>query len=202
MINKNKSNKNQLTAQVVAGLLPNDSGIEFVGVHENKTILWLQHGCTREFKDLSGSNYITLWQYYDKDQGAKAFLNQPNIPLNRQVELYIYYMCGAVDATPDLVDGILNFSENFRTSESCPSLHFDNKQITIGDVVLSSREIRMIDLMKQDLPDKTIASELQNRNGSKGISVPTFDFHKKNLLQKTNMHTRTGLVQAAINEGI
>lgn len=204
MNTKNKSKASHQTAQIVAGLLPNDPNIEFFSIEKDKKVDWLQHGAVHHFEDLSDKNYKVLQKYYLMDHGAQKYFHterEAGNPLTfiRKVELYIYYMCGQLDGTPDLVDGILNFSENFRDIPNCPSLLFDMKFLTIDDVVLTSREIRMIDFMKEDLPDKAIACQLANRDGSKGITQSTYDFHKKNLFHKVGVQTKTALLQR-VNE--
>lgn len=207
MITNNKSKQINPAAQIVAGLLPSDPHIEFVGLHQTKTIIWLQHGAAHRFEDLSNKNYLIVQKYYLTDKGAIQYFHryrEQGLPISfrRKVELYIYYMCGELDSTPDLVDGVLNFSENFRESKNCPSLKFDKKFITIGGVRLTSREIRMIDFMKEDLPDKAIAASLQNRDGSTGITESTYNFHRHNLYQKVGVQTKTALLQKANEERI
>ena len=202
MINMNKSNKNQAPVQIVAGLLPSDSAIEFIGIQETQTVIWVQHGCAREFKDLAAENYMICWQSYHKDMGARSILQQPYRSLERQVELYIYYMCGAVDGVADLKNGKLNFSENLRTSKNCISLKFDYKHITIGGKKLTDRELTIIDYIKEDLPDKMIAGLLINKSGKVGVSQSTYDFHKRNLFNKIGVKTKPALMMAVMQHGI
>lgn len=203
----NKSKQKPKTAKIVAGLLPNDPHIEFGAIKDTKKVIWLQHGGVHRFEDLSDKNFKTLQLFYLDDRGAQRYFHrhqEANMPITfrRKVELYIYYMCGQLDGTPDLVDGKLNFSENFRETRDCVSLNFDAKHITIDGVKLTSREIRIIDFMKDDLKDDAIASELKNRNGKKGIATSTFNSHKKNLFDKVGVGTRNALVQKATAEGI
>jgi len=196
----NKSTKK--TIAICAGISPSDHSLEFIGIRKTKQVLWLQNGCTHRFEDLPGTYYQLLFKAYYQDKSARNILNDQNRSLERQIELYTYYMFGDFDSIPDMLDGKLNFSENFRDTENCISLKFDNKEITIGSTVLNSRDVQIIDLIKQDLPDKEIASKLPNRNGKKGVSQQTLDFHKRNLFKKIGVQTKVGLVTKTLNAGI
>lgn len=200
MITETKTKKKMTGGQIVAGLLPGDSRIEFIGENKTKSVIWLQHGCARKWEDLSQEIYQILESALFNDHGAMEYFtdyveNGVYIKMERKVELYIFYMCGLADGTPDLVDGILNFSENYRSSSNCPSLGFDQKEITIEGKALNDRELRIIDLMKEDLPDKAIAAEIPNRDGSKGITESTYNHHRQRLYEKVGVHSRAGLLQ-------
>lgn len=200
MITENKSKKNQSVK--IAGLLPKDDRIEFAGIHETKEVLWMRNGNVHRWEDLPNDLYGEIWKVYHKDKGARAELQQPGVSLDRQIELYIYYMYGDIDSTPDMVNGKLQPSENFRCTENCISLGFDNKTIDIDGVELTAREIKIVDMIKADMPDKAIAAELPNRNGKKGISIPTYNIHKRNLFHKIRAKSRVETVVKSLNAGI
>lgn len=194
MINANKTTELTPKPQI-AGVMPNDSNIEFIGIRETKTVLWLQNGCSRYFQDLPEAHYLLLKEAYEADKIAVGFLSQIAASEKRQVELFTYYMYGSIDNKPDIANLILSVSENFRDSQSCPSLKWESKRITIGDFELNARQLFIIDAISDDQPDKVIADML-------GISQTTLDFHKKNLFEATGVHTKTALLKKAIQNKI
>jgi len=158
---------------------------------------WLQNGHTHAFSELSLADFTILSNAYRSNEAARKHLKydpQGNeIPYRRQVELYTYFMFGGLDGKPDLVDGRLQEPENYRHSEDCPSLKF--KQIKLDGCPLKARELRMIDLMAEDYKDEVVAAEM-------GISVSTYNQHKRSLFDKTGTGSRTGLMLAAVRNKI
>lgn len=175
----------------IAGVMPNDSNIEFVGNRQTKRVLWLQNGATHYFTDLPVKYFTLLKNKYLKDFKAQRFLSEITSDFNRQVELFTYYMYGDLDSTPDIEDGKLSESENFRDSRNCPSLLWNSKNINIGSFVLRPKHLVIIDLISKDMPDKAIAAALN-------ISIKTLDFHKSVLFRILNVHSRTALLKLAI----
>lgn len=176
----------------IAGLMPYDSNIEFVGIRKTKQVLWLQNGSNHYFSDLPVEHYNLLKTSYLKDHKARRFLEAVSDHLPRQVELYTYYMYGEVDGTPDISNGKLSESENFRDTRNCPSLLWNSKNINIGSHVLTSKQLVIIDFMLiQDLPDKAIASAL-------GISHKTLDFHKHKLYKAVGVSTKMELLKLSM----
>lgn len=194
MINSNKSTNFTPSAQI-AGVMPGDSNIEFVGIRESKEVLWLQNGSNHYFKDLPWEYYKELKSAYKADEKAVEYLSNVTPDINRQVELYTYYMYGEVDSSPDINNGKLSPSENFRDQSDCPSLLWNSKSITIGDHVLTPRQILIIDLIATDLPDKAIADAL-------GITTTTLDFHKTNLFRAVGVSTKVALMKVAMQHKI
>jgi DNA-binding CsgD family transcriptional regulator len=190
MIN-NSEVTNFSTSPQIAGVMPNDSNIEFIGVRKTKQVLWLQNGNNHYFTDLPIEHYNLLKSKYLKDHKAVRFLKNTTDHLVQQVELYTYYMYGDVDSTPDISNGILSPSENFRDTQNCPSLLWDSKNINIGKHILSPRQIVIIDLIATNIPDKTIASIL-------GISHKTLDFHKSKLFKVVGVTTKLDLLKIAM----
>ena len=195
MINTDKSTNSTATNKTAAGLLPSDSNIEFFGDPETKDVLWFQNGNSHYFKDLDEKVYKLLEKQYLRDKPAKEIFQPMGLPIFDQVELYTYYLYGELDTTPDFSNGELSPSENWRDGEDCISLQFDQKNITIGNVILNWREIRIIDMIKKEYPDKHIAAEL-------GICITTLDFHKRNLFKKAGVQTKPGLINVVNQEKI
>ena len=177
-----------------AGIKRNDN-IEFFGDRESKTVQWIQNGQTKTFKDLPPQIFALLSNAYNRDSAAWKILSKTGAPYGRQVELYTYYVWGSLDPAPDVVNGDLQQGENYRHDSNCISLNFDFKEITLSGASLNSRDLKIIDLIANDTPDKAIAEAL-------GISIPTLGFHKKNLFRKTKSQTKTGLLAKAFRAQI
>ena len=97
---------------------------------------------------------------------------------------------GDLDSLPDVKDGKLSESENFRSKRDCPSLLWNKKNINIGSYILSQRERMMIDLMADNYPDKAIASALS-------ISHSYLDELKRLLFKSTNTNSKPALLLKA-----
>ena len=195
MINNDYKITNLTAKAQLYGLHPSEDGIEFIGVYETQEVLWIQNGKANYFKDLSKGAYQICQHGYLNSKKALQQLSALNLSIERQVELFIYHMYGAVDATPDIKNGELQPAENFRHSKNCPSLSWDCKDITIDGSPLTTRELKMVDLILEDLPDKAIAADF-------GITESTLAFHKKKLFLKANVSGRSGLIIKAINQNI
>ena len=194
MINTCKFTENS-TNQQIAGLILGDYNIEFVGVKDTKEVLFIQNGHTLPFKFLPKAVLKECKEQFLKDTVAVADLSKETTSLNRQIELYIYYLYGDVDTTPDVIDGKLTPSENFRENATCRSLTWNTKWITIDGIALSERDLKIIDSIKNDVPDKAIAYELN-------IAHSTFDFHKRNLYKKLNVASKTELLIKALTQNV
>jgi DNA-binding NarL/FixJ family response regulator len=60
---------------------------------------------------------------------------------------------------------------------------------------LSSREVEVLQLIAEGMPNKQVAAEL-------GVSFKTVDKHRQHLMGKLNIHDVAGLTRYAIAEGI
>lgn len=172
---------------IVAGILPSDANIEFVGITDTKEVLWFQHGNNHYFKDLPEDIYQKLEEKYLSDAPAVKHLSGEYPELRRQVEVYTFYLYGDLDTIPDYANGKLGESENIFFGTECPSLDFDNKHITVNGVELNKRELTIIEMIKDEATDKQIAARL-------GIAIPTLDYHKRNLFKKAGVMTKAGLI--------
>jgi DNA-binding CsgD family transcriptional regulator len=194
MINEHK-NTEITPLPIMAGVMPNDGNIEFIGIRETKEVLWMCHGSSRRFPDLPQTIFNLLVKAYRNDENAVRFLSGINVNEFRKIELYTYYMYGAVDSTPDICNGVLAAAENFRDKKECPSLLWNGKDITIGTHVLSSRQLIIVDAIREDLPNKAISSLL-------GITLSTLDFHIRNLYQAVGVQTKSALLAKAFQNQI
>ena len=190
MINNDKTTNFSPIPQI-AGLMPNDSTIEIFGIGDQR-VLWMQNGKTKYFKDLPTKIYNLLKNAYLEAPKAVEYLSKVSGNTQKQVELYAYYMWGQIDTTPDIKNGVLSDSENFRDSINCPSLLWNSKNINIGSHILTPRQLIIIDsILIQNLPDKAIAAVL-------GISITTLDFHKAKLLKAVGVTNKMELQKLAL----
>lgn len=192
--NHSKITQNTHVAQI-AGLFPSDNNIEFVGNRETKKSYWIQNGAIHYFTDLPKEDYQLVKEAYLSEPKAVTFIASIHSELRDQVELYVYYMWGALDETPDISNGVLALSENFRDSRNCPSLLWEAKNITIDSYILTPRDLVMIDMMADDYKDSVIANAV-------GVSHSYYDTLKRNLFTYTNTKTKTALVLKATKQGI
>ena len=191
-----KINKqNPISQQLPAGVLANDHNIEFAGVKDSQTVIWLQRGNVHAFCDMPSDLYQKLKDKYLNDAPAVAYLSQFNFNIRRQVELFTYYMYGALDGTPDVINGELQPSENFRDTLDCVSLKWNSKTIDYKGVELKPKQIKILDFISEDLPDKAIAAELN-------ISMKTLDYHKKALYTLLGVSNKTAAVLTAVKANI
>ena len=189
MINTGKITENFLPPQI-AGLFPSDNKIEFVGNRDTKTALWLQNGSVHYFNDLPSIYYNLVKEDYLHNLDAVAFISTIHTELKDQVNMYTYYMWGDLDSTPDIENGVLAESENFRDKRDCPSLLWNKKNMTIDRYILTPRDLVMIDMMADDKLDIVIAEAI-------GHSVSYYDQLKRNLFNYTNTNSKTALVLKA-----
>lgn len=194
MINKSKSTKRIQFPQGFS-MLPSNNNIHFFGIRKSKEVLWIRNGATRYFNDLPSQFFNLLEEAYFKDTKAVEFLTNVTDRVARQVELFTYYMYGDLNNTPDIVDGKLARCNNFRDKQECPSLHWNSKNIKIENHILTARQLLIIDLIGENLPDKAIASALN-------ISQKTFDFHKRNLFKALGINTKMELLKLSIQHKI
>ena len=104
-------------------------------------------------------------------------------------------MYGDLDNKADVINGQLQPCENFRETKDCLSLQFDLKYIDIEGVHLSQRDLKILDMCMDNMPDKLIADHL-------GISHSTFDFHNKYLFRKFDCDSKVSIVVKGIKNHI
>jgi len=68
-------------------------------------------------------------------------------------------------------------------------------QIKKKNVLLSAREVEVLQLIAEGMANKQIASELE-------ISIKTIEKHRQHLMEKLNIHDTAGLTRYAISTGI
>lgn len=189
-----KSIQKKSSQQFMAGISPSDSNIELVADTASRRTLWIKNGKTKYFTQLPQKYFELLKDAYLSDTPAVEDL-QTEGDIQRQVELYAYYMFGDLDNVPDIQNDKLGISENFRSGKTCISQGWATKKFTIDNQILNNRDITILDCISEDLPDKAIAERL-------GVSVSTFNWHKQKLLAKTNCYTKVALALKAQQQKI
>lgn len=183
------------THKRVAGTLPNDGNIEFIGIPSTKEVIWFQFGNQHSFSCLPAKYYKLLEARLLSDKQAMKDIVKMSYDAIRQVELYTYYVYGDADFTPDIINEVLQPAENYRHDLDCISLGWFTKELTINGEPLNNRDILICDMMVQNYTDKLMAHNLN-------ISLPTFDFHKRNLYHKAGVDNKCALLLKIINERI
>ena len=182
-----------------AGLALNDNNIEFIGNKADQTVVWIRNGSANAFKNLPGHIFKKLKEAYEADlEASKIFsIFFPNIiDTTRKVELYTYYVYGDLNNTPDVIDGELQPSENFREKDDCISLKFTNKCIDFKGTPLHTRYIKMIDAWSKGRLDKNIATDIL------AVSHSTYDFHKSKLFKILEVQSKPEAVAVAYKHHI
>lgn len=191
--NLGKFNNISALEQIIAGVMPYDSNVEFHGIRKTKEVLWLQNGTNHYFSDLPIQYIDLVKEKYLQSPKAIEFLSKVTSSFPRQLELFTYYMWGDLDTTPDICNGKLSESENFRDKVNCPSLLWNCKKITIDGYQLNEREIYIVDMISDDMPDKEIARSL-------GISHSYLNDIKASLFRKVGVQTKVAFLKKAIQQ--
>lgn len=194
--NANLQNTHLLTNQKrVAGTLPHDCDIEFIGIPKTKEVIWFQFGNQHAFSQLPDDIFKKLAEKYHSDPVAVEDITGLTWDYDRQVEIYTYYVYGDADFTPDVINGVLQPSENYRHQLDCISLKWLTKNITINGEVLNNRELLICDMLLENYTDKVMADELN-------IALPTLDHHKRNLYKKAGVNNKAAFIIKLFNERI
>ena len=195
---KNKSTTSlQHSQHLIAGLLPEDSNIEFIGIWETMEVKFIKNGRSHDWSELSAKDAATLTNAYNSNKPARFVLskfkeNGKSVSRSRQIELYTYFMYGGTDNNPDMIEGVLQEPENYRHSRKCISLKF--KTLKLDGNPLKPREIFMLDEMLKDHKNLVIAMSM-------GISESTFAQHDAELKKKANVHSKPALMRKAVEQG-
>ncbi|WP_336092599.1 hypothetical protein [Leeuwenhoekiella sp. CH_XMU1409-2] len=170
-----------------------ESTVEFFAIRKNMTVMFFQNGVCKRWEELHPQLFTIMANAYQKDAGAKQYLESWNLNYNRQVELFTYFGWGTLDHQPDILNGVLQPCENFRHGEDCPSVHFDTKEFTINRQPLNKRDLQIIDVAASGLSNLVAAEKL-------GIAISTYNSQKADLFKKTGTDNVVSLVMAAAKE--
>ncbi|MFI1771024.1 helix-turn-helix transcriptional regulator [Thalassobellus citreus] len=191
----NTANLQKQNNKFIAGMMPNDHNIEFVGIPATEEVIWFQRGHTHQFKHLPRLEYNLLLEAYLENPGAAAYCRKKSDDQRRQVEIFTYHMYGEADFTPDIIDGVLQPSENYRHSKEWNYENWSNKHITINGHHLNTRQIAICDMMLEDKLDKQMADALN-------IAVSTLPHHKRKLYELAGVQSKAQFVMVLKDERI
>ena len=180
---------------IPAGIM--DMDIEFFSM--NGEVYFIQDGSTHDFKDLSieAAHYLRI----DLEEHPKALeaIEQLGItdPIN-QLKQYVMCRFGDFDNRADLTPEGVTIKEyvNCASRGSCKYEGILCQHIFPTDNGhLTPREIEVIKLIIQDLPDKIIADRLD-------ISINTMAVHRRNIENKIGCHTKVGITAFAYENNL
>lgn len=185
-----KFKTNSVIHQIPAGLMIGDKSTELFGCRETKRVFALSDGKTIKFEELNPKKRALIFEKLLSDEVAIQDLK--DLPQAEAIEHFAFCVYGAADHEPDFdCDGNLKKADNFICSNSCICLKWKSKNITIEGNKLTPREIEIVTLLASDKPDKQIADELE-------ITESTLNTHKRNLFEKFNVFSKSGLIIKAI----
>lgn len=179
----------------VAGTLPTDRDIEFIGIPSTREVIWFQYGNQHSFKTLPDEIFKLLAERYHSDERAQEDICKMSYDYDRQIELYTYYVYGDADFSPDVIDGELQPAENYRHQLDCISLRWLTKDITLNGHPLNTREIFICDMLLENYTDKEMAATLN-------IAMATIDHHKRKLYAKAGVNNKAAFIIKLFNERI
>lgn len=189
-----KFTTNQVIHQIPAGLLIGDNSTELFGCRETKKVFALSNGKTIPFSQLNPEKRALIFEKLLSDDAA--FEDLKNLSQSEAIEQFAFCVYGAADHNPDFCEnGKLKEADNFICSNNCKCLKWNSKNITIEGNKLTPKEIELVTLFASDKPDKRIADDLQ-------ITESTLNTHKKNLFEKFNVSSKSGLITKAISNKI
>jgi len=192
---QDKTNQKKAAVQVrppIAGIIPGDYNIEFIGIRETKQVFILQNGNTVPFSEIPGTLKARIYNVMLKDEKAMADLR--HLGYSEALERFVFCLFGDTDSNPDVLhNGKISPAENFRCGTDCICLQWDSKNITINGQALTKKQIAVADALSSDKPDKQIADEL-------GIQPSTLVVHKRNIYEKAGVQSRAGLVAKVHSE--
>lgn len=187
-------NNPNLIHRLPAGMLKGDFSTELFSDRSTKKVYAVTNGTTVSFDEIDPVLRAQVFERLLKDEKALESLKHLN--QKEATEHYAFCVFGAADSTADFcADGILQEADNFICSDNCICLHWNSKKMKIEGEVLTPRQLEVARLLATDLCDKQIADQLN-------ISLSTLDTHKKNLFEKCNVSSKTGLAIKLIDNKI
>lgn len=141
-------------------------------------------------KDYPGIKTVIISSYYDENFVSEYFMRGVNGYLSKGCDAEQLYAA---------VDTVMRNEFYFNTDISKLLLdkivHDKQKESLIKKIDLTETEMQILKLICEERTYKEIADLL-------GYSIHTIEYHKQNILKKTNQSTVIGLVKFAIRNGI
>lgn len=190
----NVANPQHQIHRLPAGMMQGDKSTEIFACRETQKVFALSDGKSIPFEELDPMLRAQVFEKLLDD--SKAMDDLKHLSQGDAISKFAFCIYGAADSNPDFcANGILQHADNFICSNACQCLKWASKNITIKGNRLTIREIEIIQLLATDMSDKMIADAL-------GISQSTLDTHKNHLFEKAGVHSKNGLIVAAIDEKI
>lgn len=185
-----KFTTNSVIHQIPAGIMIGDTSTELFGCRKTKRVYALSNGQTIAFNDLNPYKRALIFEKLLSD--TNAFQDLKHLSQSEAIEQFAFCIYGAADHEPDFcIKGKLKDADNFICSNRCRCLKWDSKKITVDGNRLTTREIEIVTFLASDKADKQIADDLE-------ITESTLNTHKKNLFEKFNVFSKSGLITKAI----
>lgn len=183
-----------ITNKIPAGLI--DRNIEFFQV-EGK-IKYLQAGEIHDFDNLTIDELALIREDMETRPSIIDSLEQMGIfvPI-QQIKQFIICNYGGFDQRADLTSEGINYKEYWDCGHR-GKCQFEGRLcsfVKAPNGYLTRREIEVIKLIGEDLPDKLIADRM-------GISIDTIHTHRANIEHKIGAHSKVGIALFAKDNNI
>lgn len=190
----NINNNQNLIHRLPAGMINGDLSTELFSERNTKKVFAISNGRTIPFEGINPKMRAQIFERLLDDEIAIEDLK--HLDQKEAIEQYAFCVFGAADSDADFCsDGNLQQPDNFICSNNCFCLKWNSKKIKIDGKVLTVRQLEIAQHLATDLCDKQIADKLN-------ICISTLDTHKKNLFEKCNVSSKTGLVIKLIEHKI
>lgn len=177
-----------------AGLLRGDYNTELFGDPETRKMHALSNGNRVAFAYAHPIVKLSVKKQLQSD--AVAMFDLAHLPEEEALEEYAFCLYGALNATPDFDEtGVPVVSENFLCGTDCRCVKWPSKKITLNGTAITERQIIILRLLANDMPDKAVADTLS-------ITQSTLDHHKRTLMSIAGVFSKTSLVKKALTENI
>lgn len=184
----------QVNKKLMSGILPNDKNIELFSCDTTKQVFFIQEGKTRSFSELNLIAKAKLLELMSTDDVAMEDLK--HLPIAEALETFAFHCYGASDNDTDVYeDGTWGNVEASNCPPDCKCSKWKSKRIAFNGQYLTPRELQVIQFLATDYADKEIADFLK-------ISISTLDTHKKNIMNKMNVHGKAGIITKAIKNNL
>lgn len=183
-------------SRIPAGLMdPNFEFFLYKGV-----VMVLSGGKIRAFESLPANDPVVLKVKHDMDNHPKAVDALGEMGITGSLDCMLTYIrCryGNLDPSPDItVEGFsrAEYRDCGRRGE-CKHEGILCEKIQAPNGRFTSRELQVIQLLSEDLPNKLIADEM-------GVSIITVNTHIQNIHHKIGSHSKAGIVAYAARNNL
>lgn len=180
--------------KIPAGL--SDANMEIFAF--NGELHFIKNGKKHSIDELDVADLAIFRDLLDNDQKALHCIEEIGI-LNpiEQIKQYLFCNFGSFDERADLTSEGITIKEYWECGKR-GRCQFEGRLCSLPSGrygQLTPREIEVIKLIGEDIPDKMIADRL-------GIAFNTVCAHRMNIEHKLDVHTKVGIVIWAKEKGI